>query len=248
MARRLGMITPSSNTVLEPLTFAMVEAAARDVSVHFARFPVTHIALSPDALDQFTERKLLEAAALLADAEVDVIAWNGTSACWLGFESDERLCALIAQETGAVACTSVLAFREILQRTQVRRIGLVTPYRDDVQRAIITNWSREGLHCTAERHCGIENNFAFSELSEAEVETMVRDVVTEGADSVAIVCTNLRGARVAARLERELGVPVYDSVTVTVWKSLRLAGVDVGAMSEWGSVFSNPLLAGSDDR
>ena len=29
---------------------------------------------------------------LLAHAKVDVIAWNGTSASWLGFDRDERLC------------------------------------------------------------------------------------------------------------------------------------------------------------
>lgn len=34
-----------------------------------------------------------------------------------------------------------------------------------------------------------------------------------------------RGASDAA-LEAELGMPVYDTITTAVWKSLRLAGVD----------------------
>src|SRR5258705_12714275 len=82
---RLGMLTPSSNTVLEPVSTAMV-AELPSVSVHFGRFKVTEIALSEQALKQFDDTETLRAAELLADAKVDVIAWNGTSASWLGFD------------------------------------------------------------------------------------------------------------------------------------------------------------------
>ena len=88
---RLGMLTPSSNTVLEPISSAML-AELPEVSVHFGRFKVTEIALSQEALQQFDDTEILRAADLLAHAKVDVIAWNGTSASWLGFDRDERLC------------------------------------------------------------------------------------------------------------------------------------------------------------
>ncbi len=42
---RLGMLTPSSNTALEPITCAML-AGIDGVSAHFSRFKVTEIALS----------------------------------------------------------------------------------------------------------------------------------------------------------------------------------------------------------
>ena len=84
----LGMLTPSSNTVLEPVTTAILQELDH-VSAHFSRFRVTEISLSAAALGQFDDRPLLTAAELLADANVDVIAWNGTSAGWLGFERDE---------------------------------------------------------------------------------------------------------------------------------------------------------------
>ena len=48
---------------------------------------------------------ILAAAGLLGDAKVDVIAWNGTSAAWLGFETDERLCEAITAATGIAATT-----------------------------------------------------------------------------------------------------------------------------------------------
>src|SRR5450432_2717687 len=112
---RLGMLTPSSNTVLEPVSTAIV-AGLPEVSVHFGRFKVTEIALSEQALKQFDDSEILRAAELLAHAKVDVIAWNGTSASWLGLDRDQRLCERIMAATGIASCTSVLAFREIFWR------------------------------------------------------------------------------------------------------------------------------------
>jgi maleate isomerase len=51
------------------------------------------------------------------------------------------------------------------------------------------------------------------------------------------VCTNFPAAAVAAELERELGIPVYDTVALGVWKSLRLAGIDTRSAAEWGRLF-----------
>jgi hypothetical protein len=71
---------------------------------------------SNTALEQFDEATILEASRLVADARVDVIAWNGTSSGWLGFEADVALCRCIEQETGVRCCTSVLALNEIMEK------------------------------------------------------------------------------------------------------------------------------------
>ncbi len=137
---RLGILTPSSNTSLEPLTQSLVSGLP-EVSVHFARFSVTQIALSPDALGQFQQTRILDAAKLLADAHVDAIGWSGTSAGWLGFDQDEALCAAITEATGVPACTSVLALNKALKSFGIRRLGLVSPYLTDVQDRITANYA-----------------------------------------------------------------------------------------------------------
>ena len=70
--KRIGMLTPSSNTILEPETFAMLSALP-DVSVHFGRFSVTEITLSDKGVGQFDIEPMLTAARLLAEAKVDCI-------------------------------------------------------------------------------------------------------------------------------------------------------------------------------
>jgi maleate isomerase len=234
---RLGMLTPSSNTVLEPMTYAILGDSHGEVSAHFSRFKVTEIGLGAAALQQFAYEPILAAAELLAHAKCDVIAWNGTSASWLGFDRDEALVAMIEERTSVRAATCVLGYRDLFKRLGARRIGLVTPYTADVQSKIIDNWGRAGFECTAEQHCGLSDNFSFAETSEARIEEMIRATVAAGCDAVAIVCTNMQGARLVARLENELGLPILDSVAVTLWASLKRAGHDTSTFSRWGRLF-----------
>ncbi len=155
------MLTPSSNTVLEPISSAMV-ASLPDVSLHFARFRVTEISLDPSALGQFATDGMLAAASLLADARVDAICWNGTSGSWLGLEADRALCRLITRETGIPTTSSVLVMVDAMQMAELRRVGLVTPYVAEVQTRIIATLAVEGFEVTGERHCGLSENFAFA--------------------------------------------------------------------------------------
>ncbi|MGB1007765.1 MAG: hypothetical protein ACPGVX_11340, partial [Thalassobaculaceae bacterium] len=164
----LGMLTPSSNTVLEPMTHDML-ADLDDVSAHFARFRVTEITLSDYGLGQFDKDPFLGAAGLLGDAKCDVIAWNGTSGGWRGFGYDEEICAQITAATGAGATTSILANNDLFRRHGVSRFGLVTPYTDDVQAKILANYAAAGFTCVAESHLGISDNFAFSEIDDDTV-------------------------------------------------------------------------------
>ncbi len=232
----LGMLTPSSNTVLEPVTCDMLREVP-EASAHFGRFAVTRIALSEGALSQFDTPGVMQAATLLSHARCQVIGWSGTSSSWLGFESDERLVRAIEADTGAKGCTSVLALNEILARTGARRLGLVTPYLPDVQRKIIANYAAAGIEVVAERHLGLEDNYSFSEVTPDTLRAMTREVAQARPDAIAILCTNLRGGPLVPALEAELGIPIYDSVATVVWKSLQLAGVDTRRIQAWGRLF-----------
>ena len=234
----IAMLTPSSNTVVEPYTSALAWPLFPEVTVHFGRFRVRRIALDSESNQQFTLDPIFQAVDLLMDAKPDVIAWNGTSASWLGFHTDTELCAAISARFGVRATSAVLSLNEILSRLGARTLGLVSPYTDDVQQKIIANYRTIGIETVSERHSGRSDNFSFSEVSEAEIADMCRQVALDKPDAIVILCTNMRGPLIAAELERELGIPVLDSVAFTLWGCLKETGVPMDRLKPYGVMFS----------
>lgn len=234
---RIGMLTPSSNTVLEPVTMQMIKDLP-DVTAHFSRFRVTAIGLDTAALSQFDDRPMLAAAELLADAKVDVIVWNGTSAGWLGLDSDRLLCERITKATGIKASTSVLALFDIMRKRQETRIGLATPYTPDVQAAIVKSFAEEGIEIICERHQGIRDNFSFSQVSPEAISEMVASLASSQPDSIAVFCTNLAAAPLVDSLERKYDMAIHDTVATAIHGAMSLVGYDVGRVSGFGRMFS----------
>ena len=233
---RLGMLTPSSNTVLEPLTAAMLSDLP-DATAHFGRFRVLKISMEDDALGQFTNEPMLAAADLLADAQVQSICWNGTSSGWLGFDTDRALITNIETRTGIKGCSSILAMNELLDRLGAKRIAFVTPYLSEIQERILANYRSEGFDIAAERHLKDPGNYSFATYTEAQILDLCRSVATEKPDAILIYCTNFRGAKLAPIIEAETGIPVLDSVSTALWKSMQVAGDDPKRIKGWGRLF-----------
>lgn len=233
---RFGVLTPSSNTALEPLTSRIV-AAIPGATAHFSRFRVTEISLSDSALGQFDDSKILAAAELLADARVDVIGWSGTAAGWRGFDTDRVLVERIRERTGIAATTAVLALNELLALRGITRLALVTPYTEDVQQRIVANYRAIGIEVVAERHLGICVNHDFALVEPARLRSLMGEVAEARPQAITTFCTNLRAATLAESIEAELGIPLLDTVSTTVWGQLRAAGVDPAQVRGWGQLF-----------
>ena len=227
MMARLGVITPSSNTVLEPQTVRLLKPVADRLTVHFSRVRVTAIADDPEARGQFAVAPMLDAARLLADARVNAVLWSGTSGAWEGLDADRRLVAQIGASTGIPATTSSLALLDALQVLDVQRYGLVVPYVKPIVAKIEHTFAEAGYKCVARSFASLTVNWDFAEMSPHEIADRVREVARSVPDVIVIHCTNLRGSEVSEDLEHELGIPVLDSVVVGIWGALQLLKIPV---------------------
>jgi maleate isomerase len=231
--KRIGMITPSSNTVVEPVTIAMTAPLYPRVTCHFTRIEVKTISLADGSLAQFDLPTMLGAARLLADAGMDAIVWNGTSGAWRGLDADRELCAAITAATGAPATTSTLAQIDAFAAYGVRDYALAVPYLESVCRAIPPVYAAAGLRCVGSAWLGISTNTAFADVAEPTIRELVARADRPTAEAVAIICTNFPAAWLVESLEAAHGKPVFDSTVLAVWQALRLVGHDEPLLG-WG--------------
>jgi maleate isomerase len=223
-AIRIGMLTPSSNTVLEPLTSRVAWKLDQDFTVHYTRLPVTEISLRAASLQQFDEPAMLAAARLLADAKPSAMCWNGTSGAWKGLDADRAICASIERETGVPATTGTLGQMAAFRQLGVKRYALAVPYVDAVREAIVEVYEQQGFECTSSVGLGISVNYDFAEVPLPAIRDLVRRADHPDAECVVVVCTNLAAGLVVEELEEELAKPIFDSTLVSLWHPLRLAG------------------------
>lgn len=232
----IGTITPSGNTVVERITLGIVRELP-EVSVHFSRTPV--FGISDPSPNGYAPEGFLAAARLLAHAAPQVLVWNGSKGAGIGFEHDRQLVAAIAAETGIRTTTSILGLAELLAARGIKRLGVVTPYTGASQQKTLACLTKEGFECVAEAHAGLSDNLSYASVPAEQIAEMVRKVAAAQPQAVVCLCTNFPAAVMAAPLEAELGLPVYDSTALGVWHALRLCGVDTRpAAPLWGSLFS----------
>jgi maleate isomerase len=245
MARpaRIGMIVPSSNTCLEPQTYRIL-GDRQDVTVHFTRIEVSRIALDENANTQFDPATMVDAANLLRAAEVDVIAWNGTAGSWLGVEHDRTMVDSITGATGIPATTSTLAYLEAFEKFGINRFGLVSPYTADVNEAIVQQYARIGIAVAGERHLGLSVNESFARVDpqvllqvSLELAGAVDQQDAAAPDALVYLCTNLYGAPIVDDVETRTGLPALDSVAVTLWRCMAMAGAG-GLEKRWGRLLT----------
>lgn len=219
--RRLGMLIPSSNTVLEPETARLLPTDG-SVTSHVSRISVVNIAADDASLGQFETEAFIAAAGLLHDADVDLILWNGTAASWLGFAWDARIVAAIEAHTGIPTTTAVLAINARLAKLEAKRIGLVTPYVAALEDKITANYASIGVEVVSAERLDLTRNTDYADIAPSRIGDMVRTVARARPDAIVVMCTNLAGASVAEPLGIALSIPVIDSVRVAVEHSCAL--------------------------
>lgn len=235
--KAIATITPSANIVVERVTQAILQDFP-EVSGHFSRTPV--FGSSDNYKDDYDWDGMLGAARLLAHAKPDVICWNGSKGVGLGFDSEYALCERIIAETGIAATTSVLALETELKRRKVKSIGLVSPHTDAYQAKMVAALEKRGFPVAAEGHAGFSDNFSYCTVPDADIVRMIRNVAQAKPDVIVTFCTNFPAAHLAASLEQELGIPIYDTVSIGVWDALRRAGIETARGARWGSLFAAP--------
>ncbi len=237
--KRIGHITPSSNTVLEPVTAALNHSISDCITHHFSRIRVTQIALDASS-SQFDLEPMLAAADLLADCEPDVIVWNGTSSSWLGLEQDRILTREIQQRTGVQASASTLAFFEAFQAYGLERIGVAVPYDGAVTAQLEKEYGRNGVNVVSRAFLGQNVNHEFGRNTPDTLRALLRAADSPEAQCLAVVCTNLAVAPLIEEMEAELNKPIIDSIAVTFWQACKLANVDF-PLAGWGRLLARNL-------
>jgi maleate isomerase len=125
-----------------------------------------------------------------------------------------------------IACTTpITAAIAGMKTLGARRIALLTPYVDSVNRLLRDFILARGLAVPAVGSFNHEDDREVARMTTDSVKAAVRSLAAQpGVDGVFVSCTSLRVAAIVEELEAEIGKPVTSSNHALAWHCLRLAG------------------------
>jgi maleate isomerase len=216
---RLGLILPSANVAAEPQISTILPEG---VSLHSTR-----IGLAGSSLEELLDivDKVSEAAALLSDADVNLIAFHCTAASTISKTVENSLIQNITNVTGRDAATTSQAIIASLRALAAERIVLVTPYSEQTNRRATDFFSHHGIQVLETVGRGL---LAVREMITIEPDywrTVVRRHAHIDADAYFISGTAVRSLEVIEELEAELRRPVITSNQALAWYALRRLGI-----------------------
>ncbi|SMC05784.1 maleate isomerase [Sulfobacillus thermosulfidooxidans DSM 9293] len=236
MQRKIGIILPSSNTIVEPRSYELISWVP-GVSLHFARLPVVRIEANETSFRQFAWEAFDRACDELLSAEVDELIWNGTSGGWLGVDWDQTLSEHLTSVAKRPVITAFEATIEATKALCVRTVSLVTPYIEELNQRIMRNFAAMAIDVIKECHLNLTQNTDFARISSNTILTCLQEVDDDNAQASVIFCTNMNGSVVVRTWERQSHKPVIDSVQATLWWGLKRLDVSTTSLTRYGQLF-----------
>jgi maleate isomerase len=212
-ARRVGLLGPSSNTVVEP-DFA--RHVADGVTLHTARMQLREASAADERVMVTVHAP--KAAEDLGTLRPDLVAFCCTSAgAVLGTDGEDELIKRLASATGADVVSTNAAVHAYLRRAGFQRIFVVTPYIQELNDEIASTLKDRGFDVAHICGMGIEENFELAMVPPQTIEDYVMSSVGDRRDfdAIFISCTNYRAWEVRDRLSEATGKPVVTSNQAT---------------------------------
>lgn len=195
--------------------------APEGVSVHTTRLPLEEV--TEAELIRMAER-LEEASRLLADAEVNIIAYGCTTGSLIKGEGyDLELEERIRKATSIPAVATARAVLDALRAKGLKRIAVATPYTEEINEKEQEFLSKAGFEVCAIRGLGLVKNLEIGMQEPHVAYRLGRELMVKHpeADGLFISCTNFRTLEIIPILSHEIGKPVITSNQATLWRVLQ---------------------------
>lgn len=205
---RVGLIVPSSNTVMEPDFHRHLDRMAL---VSTARIFLTEV--TREAEMRMLTEDLPKAVEQIRTTAPDLVVFGCTSAGALGALSHDRgIAEMIQKQSGAKTLTVLRAVLTRLNFIQPKKIAVLTPYVEDLTKSIARSLAEAGFNVIKTAGMNIEANLDIGRVTPPEIVQFVESQLSgTNPDCVFLSCTNWRAIDAIELLETKLGIPVISS-------------------------------------
>jgi len=219
---RIGLLVPAVNNTMERELWSLVPDG---VTVSTARIVCEREGTADTLRAMEFEGKA--ACERVITAEPQVVLFGCTSASFYqGAEWNTKFQKELSKIAGVPAISTSGAMTEALQRNNVRKVDVVTPYVETTNERLRRYLESEGIAVNNLGTFDMLDMFDHARIQPTDVYQKVRETVSDEADAVFVACTQVRALEVVDLLEKDLGKPVFSANQASFWKVFDTLGID----------------------
>jgi maleate isomerase len=225
---RIGLVVPATNAVAEQ-EYGKLCSSYEGLAAYAARVELPPGTSSREWELQYGEG-CLDAAERLAAMEPNILVLANTSGTLMC--DDQQISKRIEDAFEIPVISVIRAVMQSLERLSVRRIGLVTPYKQEFNREFRDYFKTNGFKVVDLQTQGTSDILTIGRNYPDAAYTLAKQL---GGDfeGVFISCTDFRSVEIIPVLERDLGVPVISSNLASFSEALLALGIQEPARG-WG--------------
>jgi maleate isomerase len=196
--------------------------------------------ITPETLRAMEPRIAATTDLILPGAKLDVVAYGCTSASMA--IGEEKVFGHIRSVRPDAQCTTpITAAFAAFRALGARRIGVLTPYRADVNRIVADYIRARGFDVPVFGSFNEQDDSVVSTITPDSIHQSIKTIMTHASvDAIFVSCTSVRLTEAARDIETQIGIPVTSSNHAMAWHALRLAGIN-DVMPQWGRLFETQI-------
>jgi maleate isomerase len=210
---KLGLLIPSSNTVMEPDFHRRLSARCAISTDRIYLEQVTR-----EAEEFMLKEELPRALRLIKTTDPHVIVFGCTSAGSLGgLDHDASVARMIEQQTATQAVTVIGSLVEQLRAIQPQNVAVFTPYDEDLTWSVAQCVVEAGYTLVKAAGMGIVSNRDIGRVTPTEIVDFVAlQMHGVNADCLVLSCTNWQAIDAIDLVKAHFRLPVISSNQATL--------------------------------
>ncbi len=230
---RVGLIVLSTDSMIEKDFLKVFRNISADLYINRIK---NYNPVTADNLKKMVNDITTVTDNILPGENIDCVVYGCTSGTIVsGYENIKK--KINIAKPGAMVTAPSTAALNALNKRNVRRLSIVTPYIKSLNDDIVDFFRNNNFEVTSNTYFDIESDVDIGKVDQDQLFEILSNIDHKNAEALFVSCTSLPVLNIIEKLEKKLSMIVLSSNQALIWETLESINKN-NSIKGYGSIFS----------
>ena len=230
---RVGLIVLSTDSMIEKDFLKVFRNISADLYINRIK---NYNPVTADNLKKMVNDITTVTDNILPGENIDCVVYGCTSGTIVsGYENIKK--KINIAKPGAMVTAPSTAALNALNKRNVRRLSIVTPYIKSLNDDIVDFFRNNNFEVTSNTYFDIESDVDIGKVDQDQLFEILSNIDHKNAEALFVSCTSLPVLNIIEKLEKKLNMIVLSSNQALIWETLESINKN-NSIKGYGSIFS----------